>query len=193
MLHVCLSPVASLQDFHRTAPPSLPFAASFSFWARSDTRLQFVQLRDPRPMTVSAYFHLAKYHPETLKDMTVDDYVRKNLPSTCQWVALRYTVFEGLLASNSSVFWYEDAIADPVGWHFQWMRLAGVQLPVTTLESMAQAAVGSSRSINEHPGGHDASTERTWEDEVSVDVVQDANEVLLAFLPPVLLARWGVN
>lgn len=98
------------------------------------------------------------------------------------------------MATNSSVFWYEDANTDPVGWHLQWMKLAGVQLPMTIIEGMAQAAMrASSRSINEHLEGKGASATRTWKDEVGVEVLEGADEVVRAFLPPVLLARWGVT
>lgn len=91
------------------------------------------------------------------------------------------------------MFWYEDATVDPVGWHLQWMKFSGVQLPFTIVTNMAQAAVGASwRLVNEHPGGKQWSANRTWEHEVGVDVVKSANEILRNFLPPVLLARWGV-
>ena len=145
-------------------------------------------------MTVSAYFHHLKYRPDVVEGMTVDEYVRENLPRTCQWTALRYTVFDGLMAGNSSVFWFQDTISDPVGWHLQWTRFAGLQLPMTVVESIAQAAVESGeRFINEHIGGSDPSATRTWEDEVGADIVEGAGDILRTFLPPVLLARWGVQ
>ena len=126
--------------------------------------------------------------------MTIDDFVWENLPRTCQWTALRHIVFEGFLARSSSVFWFEDTNRDPVGWHLQWMGFAGVQLPVKVVVSMAQAAVGGShRFINHHGGGKEASPYRTWEDEVGAGVVDGVDEILRLFLPPVLLARWGVS
>lgn len=92
------------------------------------------------------------------------------------------------------MFWHEDADADPVGWHLQWLDFAGLQLPMTVVDSMAQAAMAESlKSINAHPGGEKASASRTWVDEVGADVVEGADEILRAFLPPVLLARWGVT
>lgn len=92
------------------------------------------------------------------------------------------------------MFWFEDTTEDPVKWHLQWMRFVGVQLPVTMVDGMAQAAVDRARRyINTHVGGVEASEDRTWVDEVGADVVEGANEILRAFLPPVLLARWGVT
>jgi hypothetical protein len=126
--------------------------------------------------------------------MTVDEYVWENLPRTCQWIALRHIVFEGLLAGQSTVFGFEYTQSDPLGWHLEWMGFAGVQLPLAVVDGMARAAVDRSRRyINKHVGGKEASTNRTWEDEVGVDVVDGADEILRTFLPPVLLARWGVT
>lgn len=161
--------------------------------SRSDTRLQFAQLRDPRAITVSAYFTLAKYSPRALKGMTVDEYFIANLPLTCQWIALRHIVFEGLMARNSSIFWFEDTTEDPKGWHFQWMSFAGVQLPATVVDGIAQAAVNETRGfINQHVGGLAPSVDRTWKDEVTDDVVDGADAVLRELLPPALLARLGI-
>lgn len=125
---------------------------------------------------------------------TVDQYMWDNLPRICQWIALRHILFEGLLAKQSSTSWYEDSISDPVGWHFEWTHFAGLQLPATAVENIAQTSIdGALHFIDEHPGGQKASTERTWKNEVSVDVVDGVDEILRAFLPPVLLARWGVT
>ena len=151
-------------------------------------------MRDPRPVTVSAYFHKQRYYPDTVRGTTIDEYLLENLASTCQWIALRHYLFEGVMATNSSVFWYEEATTDVVGWHLQWMKLAGLQLPMSVVDSIVEFAIAtSSVSINVHPGGEKASEERTWVDEVEPHVVQTANEILRAHLPPVLLARWGLG
>ena len=92
------------------------------------------------------------------------------------------------------MFWFEDTISDPFKWHLQWLAFAGVQLPPTIVDGMVQAAVETGRHfINPHVGGEKASANRTWVDEVGEDVVKGADEILRAFLPPVLLARWGVT
>ncbi|CAN0124123.1 unnamed protein product [Scytosiphon promiscuus] len=160
----------------------------------TDSRLQFVPLRDPRPMTVSAYFHLKKYHPAVLGNATVDEYFLSNLALTCQWVALRHIVFEGLMASTSEVFWYEEATVDAMAWHLRWTKFAGLQLPATLLESMAQADEAAAKStMNEHIGGKKRRKKRTWKDEVGAEVVDVADGIVRSWLPPVLLARWGIT
>eukprot|EP00903_Cladosiphon_okamuranus_P020051 g18417.t1 len=58
----------------------------------TDTRLQFATLRDPRAMTVSAYFHLLRSKRDrdrVIAGRTIDEYFRDNLAATCQWIALR--------------------------------------------------------------------------------------------------------
>ena len=186
-----------IRDFpaFNTAPPSLPSLALryVVVILRSDTRLQFATLRDPRPMTVSAYFHRVNDKSRSVEGVTVDEYVRGYLAAACQWVALRYYLFEGVLAETSSVFWYDEAITDIVGMHLQWMKFAGLQLPMRAVDGMVESARAlSSKSVNKHPGGTN-SADRSWEDEVGVDVVRDAEEILRAYLPPVLLIRWGIE
>lgn len=68
-----------------------------------------------------------------------------------------------------------------------------MQLPVTVVELISEAAVERARYyINRHPGGEKNSAERTWRDEVGAGVEEGADEILREYLPPVLLARWGV-
>lgn len=59
----------------------------------TDESLQMVILRDPRPMTVSSYYHQLIYYRQ--REGTIDEYVEKMLPTMCQWVALRHILFEG--------------------------------------------------------------------------------------------------
>ena len=92
------------------------------------------------------------------------------------------------------MFWFEDTVNNPLKWHLQWMSFTGVQLPATMLDWMAQAAVErGSHYLNAHIGGQKASANRTWIDEVGADVVNGVDDILRAYLPPVLLARWGVT
>lgn len=74
----------------------------------NDERQQLVVFRDPRPAVVSTFFHLKRKALSTPDDtaifsMTIDEYVLKMLPTLCQWLAVRYMLFETFLVKQSNV------------------------------------------------------------------------------------------
>ncbi|CAN0128844.1 unnamed protein product [Scytosiphon promiscuus] len=163
-----------------------------------DRRQHFVAIRDPRAVAVSTYFYV-RTHPRYYEDHfaqnhTLDETVKKILPQVSHLTALRHILFDGIVADRSEIFWYEDALEDPLDWHRRWMSLAGLLLPKAWTEHMV-ASVGTGKwatKINPHPGGKEVSVNRTWTDEVSPEIREEMDAILRIWLPGVLLARFGV-
>ncbi|CAN0125698.1 unnamed protein product [Scytosiphon promiscuus] len=118
----------------------------------------------------------------------------KILPQVCHLTTLRHILFSGMMPDRSEIFWYDDALRDPFDWHFRWMSLAGLYLPRPWVDSIAASAgIGAwATEANPHPGGEEASPNRTWRDEVSPEILDDMDDILRTWLPGVLLARFDV-
>lgn len=161
-------------------------------------------MRDPKAVAVSTYFwvlrHLREdqvrdHHPAV--NHTLDQAVLGILESVCRWTTVRDVLFNGLMPNNSTIFWYEDAEANPLEWHYRWTHMAGLRLPASWVENITALAVSGAwvsmtMGVNPHPGGLEASADRTWKEEVSPEIWDDMDSVLRQWLPPVLLARFGV-
>ena len=163
----------------------------------TDDALQMAIFRDPRPIAVSAYYHLKTHGRRNLGNL--EAYVAEELPLTCQWMALRHILFDGLLSQQSEAFWYEDALANPLAWHYRWFDFVGVQLPAYEMNATATAAVNNDFSFEyKHIDVHSDQVPQTktkvrrFEDEVSPETLKVADAVLRKWLPPVLLAKLGV-
>ncbi|CAN0174070.1 unnamed protein product [Scytosiphon promiscuus] len=163
-----------------------------------DTATQFVAMRDPRAVAVSTYFYVRTnpkwYEMHFAQGHSLDETVLKILPQVCHLTALRYILFDGILSDKAELFWYDDALENPLDWHYRWMSLAGILLPKSTTERIA-ASVGTRKwatKVNPHPGGAEASVGRTWKDEVSPGIRADMDAILRTWLPAVLLARLDV-
>lgn len=162
-----------------------------------DDWLQMAVFRDPRPAVVSSYFHLKRLAKVKLPPL--EGFVAQKLPIMCQWLAVRYTLFSGSLSHQSSEFWYGQALADPLRWHHRWFDMVGLQLPFSIVNDTANGAVNydftfNRKHIDEHPGGETGpeTGSRQFEDQVSAEVRNTADDVLRVWLPPVLLAQLGV-
>ena len=163
----------------------------------NDDWLQMAVFRDPRPMVVSSYYHRKVQGSKHLGEL--NDFVTRELPILCQWVALRYMLFRGLLVHQSMEFWYDDVMSDPLRFHYHWFYSVGLQLPPQVVKGTTQAAVADKlgfghKDIDAHPGEkpRNDSGVRRFEDEVSPELVEMANTVLRAWLPAVLLDRLGI-
>lgn len=158
-----------------------------------DDRAQMVILRDPRPVTVSCFFHQMNYNRGAIKG-TVEDYVMEMLPSVAQWVAIRHFLFEEMLADRSTVFWYDDAIDQPLTWHQRWYESVGLRLPSDVIEaaSFASSGNGASNYRMPHPGGGHAAVDRSFKDEIGEELQAYMDDVVRQWLPPVLLAKIGL-
>lgn len=159
----------------------------------NDERLQMVVLRDPRPVTVSSYYHQMIYY--NVVDGTVDEYVVKMLPTISQWLTIRHILFEEMMAEQSTVFWYEDAIGDPLTWHERWYESVGLRLPASVVEEASRVSSGDGVSTYRmpHPGGADATADRSYKDEISFGLNGQMDDILRAWLPPSFLVKIGVD
>ena len=159
----------------------------------TDDWIQMAVLRDPRPAIVSTFYHILVHTTKRPRDL--EAFVIRELPIICQLLAIRFILFAGILAHRSIEFWYADAMDDPLGWHYHWLHSVGLQLLFHVVDAMAQAAAaGNDSLIDTHPG--EATTThpgvRQFEDEVSPELREIANDTLRVWVPPVLLERFGV-
>ncbi|CAN0369647.1 unnamed protein product, partial [Ectocarpus sp. 6 AP-2014] len=106
----------------------------------SDDSLQFAAMRDPRAVAVSTHFHVNSRkeenigHPSLVKPL--DEAVLLILPQICQFTTIRHILFDGQLSDRSKIFWYENAMRDPLGWHYRWASFAGLTLPANWIEDI---------------------------------------------------------
>ena len=169
--------------------------------AITDNRQQMLILRDPRAVVVSSFFYL-KLHPNSAGTArpgeTVDAYVLRMLPTMCRFVHLRYQLLQERLSDKTVEFLYDESLADPLGWHKRWLSFVGLTPP----ESVAQEATDTSQrrefgfaahGVDKHPGGTAATARRSWEDEISPEVVRQMYEICRVWLPPVLMEKFGID
>ena len=98
----------------------------------TDSSLQIAVLRDPRAVTVSSYFQLLRQKsPMLVKERikSVDHFFINHLDPIVQWISLRYQLFTQIAPERAEVFWYEDAIADPIEWHGRYYNFVGLRPP----------------------------------------------------------------
>lgn len=102
------------------------------------------------------------------------------------------------MTKQSTFFWYDDAMEDPLAWHHQWLAAAGLQLPHNVVEATVQAALRHefgfpTKGVDPHPGGHNTtSVRRPYRDEVTPQTLEFMDSVLRQWLPPALLAKFNV-
>ncbi len=167
----------------------------------TDSRHQMLILRDPRAVVVSSFFH-QRTHPESVgrarPGESVEDYALRMLPTVCRFVHLRYQLLQEQMPDRTVEFLYDESFADPLGWHQRWLSFVGLTPP----ESVAQEATDTAqrrefgftvKGIDKHPGGKEATQRKSWEDEISAEVVGQMYEICLVWLPPVLLEKFGID
>lgn len=164
----------------------------------TDDWLQFAVFRDPRLVVVSTYFHLKAHSKKEIGEL--EEFVARDLPFLCQWTAIRYNLFLGILPHQSIAVWYGDAIADPLEWHYNFLFSVGLQLPSPVVKNTAEAAAANDLRftpfhVNVHPGEkpRNDTSPRKYEDEVSPATFKLSNDVMRQWLPPVLLAKLGIG
>lgn len=162
-----------------------------------DDWIQMAIFRDPRPAVVSSYYHREVHGSREVGDL--EDFIKRELPILCQWLAIRYILFCGMIPHQSMVFWYDDAISDPLAWHYHWFHSVGLQLPPHIVQRATTEAVADNlgfrhKTIDVHPGEEPRpeTSVRRFEDEVAPDIIEIADAVLRVWLPPVLLEKFGV-
>lgn len=68
------------------------------------------------------------------------------LPTICKWTSVRFHLFAQALAERSAVYWYDDALAAPLRWHYNLPYYLGLGMPAAVVEWAMHVAV------SEHPG-----------------------------------------
>lgn len=195
--NVCRSDVARELPFNH---PELWDCVRRSNCRFVDDRLQMAVLRDPRPLAVSSYFHMLREYPVVVKDVSVDMYVVAMLPVFCKWVSVRFLVFAELLRDTSTIFWYDEALEDPVFWHVVFFDFVGLKIPDKVLRRAAIVATrgGSifgfpSKGIDRHDGGAAAARTRSFRDELNSTTLADMDDVLRTWLPKIMLDQVNVS
>ena len=150
-------------------------------------------------MAVSAFYHRklnARHVDESVK---LEEWALKILPRICMWVTIRYLLFTGTLSDRSTIFWYHEALADPLDWHHRFLDSVGLHLPSSLVRSAKDAALRQKfpfgfKGIDRHSEGssQEVMPGRSWEEEVGVETAEAMEKVIRVWLPPVLLAKLGV-
>lgn len=173
----------------------------------NDDSLQLAVMRDPRAVTVSSYFQLRRKKSPLLVDQhdkqalqTVDGYFIENLATVCKWVSVRYLLFAEKLADRSEVFWYNDAVDNPVDWHTRYLSFVGIRLPRDEVTGAALVAgeVGGilgfpSKGLDKYLGGEEQVAARSYRDELSQASLAGMDDVLRVWLPPAVLEILGLS
>ena len=177
-----------------TRPSSTADALRSTF---ADDRPQLVILRDPRAVAVSSYFHRRNGHVIS-ESITLTEYLPKILPGICRWISIRYVLFAGLL-QDSTVFWYDESVADPHAWHRRFLDSVGLHVPTPVVDGAVDAALRGDFAFNtkrmdthSESNKEDIVVGRTWVDEVDPDLIPELDGILRQWLPPVVLAKLGV-
>lgn len=161
----------------------------------NDSDLQMAIFRDPRAVTVSSYYWLVA-HYQKYRDMkkTVDQYVLRMFLIICQWIVIRFYLFEGILSSRSVSFWYNEDIKEPLEWHKRFLYLVGLQLPEAVVQAACNATTGGNTcfrtiGLDKHPGGEAASSNRSYVDEVRQETLAFMDETLRRWMPPMFRSK----
>lgn len=102
------------------------------------------------------------------------------------------------MTEQSTFFWYDEAMEDPLAWHHEWLAAVGLQLPNHVVEATVQAALAHefdfpTKGVDPHPGEHKAaSVKRSYREEVEAHTLVYMDTVLRQWLPPPLLAKFNV-
>lgn len=158
---------------------------------------QMAVLRDPRAVIVSTFYYAGAYHEVDANGnpvFTLDSFVLRYLPVIAQWTAVRYILFTGYLAKESTIFWYEDAIDDPRTWHLRLLASIGLRLPEEVIRRAVDAALDGDfifkvKSIDHHKGRDENMTARSFDNILREETLEEAEAILRTWLPPPLLAR----
>ena len=164
----------------------------------TDDSLQMVVMRDPRDVAVSSYYFWVRYHPDKLQRFkSMDDFYLAFLPTLCKWLSVRFLLFEVILKEQSSVFWYDGAVSNPLVWYSQLYSFAGLNAPPALLDETVYAHDEGGlnlglqlQNLDSHPNG---TASRSYKDEVSAPVVDIIDDILRQWLPPAFLDRIGVS
>lgn len=169
-----------------------------------DDRLQLAVLRHPGAVTVSAYYQFrrmkmlrADNEPNQNPMVDINTFFVAHLPAVTKWISVRYMVYTEMLPQNQTeIFFFEDAISDPVDWHRRFYSFAGLNLPppmVHRAAEIAQNGRGSSNdtSLASEEAALIANSDRSFRDELKPDTLAYMESVLRIWLPSELLEKFS--
>ena len=158
-------------------------------------------LRDPRAVVVSSFYYL-KTHKSSAgrgrRGESVDRFAVRMLPTICRFVHLRWMLLHERMPGKTVEFMYDESLADPLGWHRRWLSSVGLTPPESVVQEATDTALRkeygfTGKGLDKHPGGKEATPARSWDDEISAEVVEQLNEICRVWLPPVLLEKFGID
>lgn len=106
------------------------------------------------------------------------------------------------MKEQSALFFYDEALSDPLGWHHQFFQWVGLQLPDSVVEAAADAAVRHSFSfptkggLDKHPGSRAVeliNATRSYQDDLAQETIDRMDDVVRTWLPPPLLEKFGLE
>lgn len=155
---------------------------------------QMAIFRDPRAIAESTFYFQSGYGLARRPTENLDEFVSKYLPTICQWLAVRSIVFEGYAGANSTVFWYEDTIADPWKFHRDWLGSVGLSLPAEVVDGAVEAAMSGtfafrSKGIDVHAGQGTDLQHRSFENTLRNETLAQAISTMQTWLPPNFLTK----
>lgn len=169
-----------------------------------DDKLQLAVLRHPGAVTVSAYYQFRKIkmlradnEPDQNPLVDINTFFLAHLAAVTKWISVRYMVFSELLPQNQTeVFYFEDAISDPVDWHRRFYLFAGINLPPPMVHRVAEIAQNGRGSHNDtslasEQTAFTANSDRSFRDELKPETLVYMDNVLRIWLPSELLEKFG--
>ena len=155
-----------------------------------DDSLQMAVLRDPREVTVSSYYYFLRHEPEILRNVgleSMNDFFSRYFPLVCKWLFVRFLLFGSLIANQSSLFWYRDAVEYPARWRSQFLSFVGLNPPAFIVNETAKAFEKGkhnlgfkAQDLDSHPGGTNS---RSYRDELNDVVIGQIDSILTRWLP----------
>lgn len=169
-----------------------------------DNRLQLAVLRHPGAVTVSAYHQFrrikmlrADNEPDQNPVVDINTFFLAHLAAVTKWISVRYMVFSELLPQNQTeIFFFEDAISDPVEWHRRFYTFAGINLPPPLVHRAAEIAQNGRGSHNDTSLALEQTAltvngDRSFRNELKPDTLAFMDSVLRIWLPNELLEKFG--
>lgn len=150
-------------------------------------------------MAVSSFYHSRRHALNFDESAKLEEWSLKILPHICIWVTIRYHIFTEALADKSTVFWYHEAVADPLDWHRRFLESVGLYLPTSLVKTAKDAALRVEFPFNHKGMDRHSETSlaevdprRCWEEEVGAETADTMTKIARVWLPPTLLAKLGI-
>lgn len=150
-------------------------------------------------MAVSSFYHSRLHARHFDEGAKLGEWALNILPHICIWFTIRHHIFTETLADTSTVFWYHEAVADPLEWHRRFMDSVGLHLPPSLVEAAKDAAIREQFPFNHKNMDRHTETSlaevdprRCWEEEVGAETAEAMTKIARIWLPPILLAKLNI-